>query len=75
VLDAVLSAIVRTGRVIAPSADDTLETGDELIFVCAPEQEPGSATAIGRGMSLHHQCRAYWLAREHAPGLAAEPGR
>lgn len=38
--DSVLSAIVRGGRVIAPSPDDTLEVGDELIFVCSPEQEP-----------------------------------
>jgi len=38
--DAALTAIVRGGRVIAPTADDTLEAGDELIFVCAPEQEP-----------------------------------
>lgn len=38
--DAALTAIVRGARVIAPSADDTMEAGDELIFVCAPEQEP-----------------------------------
>lgn len=38
--DAALTAIVRGNRVIAPSNDDTLEAGDELIFVCAPEQEP-----------------------------------
>jgi Trk K+ transport system NAD-binding subunit len=31
---------VRGPRVIAPSADDSVEIGDELIFVCAPEQEP-----------------------------------
>jgi K+ transport systems, NAD-binding component len=47
--DAVLSAIVRTGRVIAPSADDTLETGDELIFVCAPEQEPALQLLLAEG--------------------------
>jgi trk system potassium uptake protein len=38
--DSALTAIVRGARVIAPSPDDTLEAGDELIFVCAPEQEP-----------------------------------
>lgn len=38
--DSVLVAIVRGKRVIAPSADDSLESGDELVFVCAPGQEP-----------------------------------
>jgi trk system potassium uptake protein TrkA len=38
--DTALAAIVRGPRVIAPSADDSLEIGDELVFVCAPEQEP-----------------------------------
>lgn len=38
--DTALVAIVRGSRVIAPSADDTMEAGDELIFVCAPVQEP-----------------------------------
>ncbi|MFY9331877.1 MAG: TrkA family potassium uptake protein [Candidatus Nanopelagicales bacterium] len=37
--DSVLVAIVRGKRVIAPSSDDTLEIGDELVFVCAPQQE------------------------------------
>ncbi len=38
-VDSVLVAIVRGKRVIAPSSDDTLEIGDELVFVCAPQQE------------------------------------
>ena len=38
--DVSLAAIVRGSQVIAPSADDTVEAGDELIFVCAAEQEP-----------------------------------
>jgi len=38
--DSALVAIVRGPRVIAPSSDDSLEAGDELIFVCAPQQEP-----------------------------------
>lgn len=38
--DAALVAIVRGPRVIAPTPDDSLEAGDELIFVCAPSQEP-----------------------------------
>lgn len=44
--DSALTAIVRGSRVIAPSADDTLEAGDELIFVCAPEQEPALQTLL-----------------------------
>jgi trk system potassium uptake protein TrkA len=37
--DVVLVTIVRGARVIAPSADDALEVGDELLFVAAPDQE------------------------------------
>ena len=38
--DATLVTIVREGRVIAPTADDPLEGGDELLFVAVPEVEP-----------------------------------
>jgi len=38
--DAVLSAILRDGRVITPTADDPLEVGDELLFVASAEAEP-----------------------------------
>lgn len=37
--DTALVAILRGGQVIAPSPDDPLETGDELLFVSAPDQE------------------------------------
>jgi trk system potassium uptake protein len=37
--DSVLVTIVRGGQVITPSADDTLETGDELLFVSSTEAE------------------------------------
>jgi trk system potassium uptake protein TrkA len=37
--DASLVAILRDGRVIAPSADDPIEAGDELLFVAASEAE------------------------------------
>lgn len=37
--DTALVAILRGAQVIAPSADDPLETGDELLFVAAPDQE------------------------------------
>lgn len=37
--DTALVAIVRGPRVIAPTPDDPLESGDELLFVCAPDVE------------------------------------
>jgi trk system potassium uptake protein TrkA len=37
--DVVLVAILRDTRVMAPTADDPLEGGDELLFVAAPDQE------------------------------------
>jgi trk system potassium uptake protein TrkA len=37
--DTTLATIVRDGRVITPSADDPLESGDELIFVTSAESE------------------------------------
>ena len=37
--DTALVAILRGGQVLAPSADDPLETGDELLFVSTPDQE------------------------------------
>ena len=37
--DTSLVAILRSGQVIAPSPDDPLETGDELLFVSTPDQE------------------------------------
>jgi len=37
--DSVLVAILREGRVLAPSADDPLEAGDELLFVASQEVE------------------------------------
>jgi len=35
--DAVLTAILREGRVLAPQPDDPLEGGDELLFVTAAD--------------------------------------
>ncbi len=37
--DSALVAIVRGSRVLVPTPDDTLESGDELVFVCTPEVE------------------------------------
>ncbi|HAM22796.1 MAG TPA: potassium transporter TrkA [Actinobacteria bacterium] len=38
-MDTALVAIVRGGRVITPTPDDTLEAGDELLFVSAENQD------------------------------------
>jgi len=38
--DTALVAILRDARVIAPTMDDPLEGGDELLFIATPEQEP-----------------------------------
>lgn len=37
--DTALVTIIREGRVLVPSGDDTLEGGDELLFVAAQERE------------------------------------
>jgi trk system potassium uptake protein TrkA len=38
-VDTSLVSIIRDTRVITPSADDSLEAGDELLFVASPDQE------------------------------------
>lgn len=45
--DAALVAILRGGRVIVPTEDDSVEAGDELLFVAAPEVEPAIRAAVG----------------------------
>jgi trk system potassium uptake protein TrkA len=37
--DTALVTIIREGRVLVPGKDDTLEGGDELLFVAAQERE------------------------------------
>jgi trk/ktr system potassium uptake protein len=37
--DTALVAIIREGRVLVPGKDDSLEAGDELLFVAAPHRE------------------------------------
>lgn len=41
-----LVAIIRDGQVIVPSRDDTLEVGDELLFVAGSEAEGGIQDAL-----------------------------
>jgi len=44
--DTSLVAILRGRRVIAPSADEPLESGDELLFVTMPEHEEALRRAV-----------------------------
>ena len=39
-LDTTLVSILREGQVITPSKDDSVEIGDELLFVSVEAQEP-----------------------------------
>jgi trk system potassium uptake protein TrkA len=45
--DAALVAILRGGRVIVPTSDDSIEAGDELLFVASQDVEPAIRKAIG----------------------------
>jgi trk system potassium uptake protein TrkA len=45
--DTALVAIIRDARVIAPSPDDSLEAGDELLFVSSSEQESSLEELLG----------------------------
>src|SRR5688572_18559108 len=51
--DSALVAILRGKRVVVPTADDSLEPGDELIFVCTAEVEDAvRAVVLGDGPPL-----------------------
>ncbi|MBX6768893.1 MAG: TrkA family potassium uptake protein [Actinomadura rubrobrunea] len=45
--DTALVAILREGRVLVPSSDDTLEPGDELMFVASQDVEEELAELLG----------------------------
>ncbi len=45
--DTALVAIIRDTRVITPSPDDSLEAGDELMFVASPDQEEALEILLG----------------------------
>lgn len=45
--DTALVAILRGGRVIVPTPDDSVEAGDELLFVASPDVEPAIRQAVG----------------------------
>jgi trk system potassium uptake protein TrkA len=44
--DAALVTVIRGGRVIVPQADDALEPGDELFFVCVADVEDEIRSAL-----------------------------
>lgn len=44
--DVALVAIIRGRRVIAPTPDDTLESGDELVFVCHEDAEEATRSVF-----------------------------
>lgn len=53
-VDTALVAIVRGTHVIAPSPDDPLESGDELLFVCSPAQEEALQELLAPGHVPRH---------------------
>jgi trk system potassium uptake protein TrkA len=56
--DTALVAIIREGRVLAPSKDDPVEAGDELLFVSAPDVEEQLQELLSphgpRALRQHH---------------------
>lgn len=46
--DVVLTCVVRGDRAITPTPDDTLEAGDELLFILSPEADPAALAAALR---------------------------
>ena len=50
--DSALVAILRGKRVVTPSPDDSLEAGDELVFVCTSEMED-DVRAVILGRRIH----------------------
>jgi trk system potassium uptake protein TrkA len=44
--DAALVAIIRGNRVITPTPEEPLESGDELLFVALPEAEAAIRSAV-----------------------------
>jgi trk system potassium uptake protein TrkA len=48
-LDTALVTIIREGRVLVPGRDDTLEGGDELLFVAAQEREEELGRLLSAG--------------------------
>jgi trk system potassium uptake protein TrkA len=56
--DSALVAIVRGKRVLVPTPDDTLEVGDELVFVCTAEmEEQVHAVVLGRAAARPQPAR------------------
>ena len=51
--DTVLVAIIRDERPIAPTRDDAMEVGDELLFITTAEQEPQLQQLVGSRARLN----------------------
>jgi trk system potassium uptake protein TrkA len=52
--DTVLVAIIREERPFAPTADDAMEAGDELLFITTPEQELELQQLVAPGSRPKH---------------------
>jgi trk system potassium uptake protein TrkA len=50
--DAVVVAILRGGRVLVPSGDDSLEAGDEVMILCIDEVEDEVQTILAGGRPM-----------------------
>ena len=50
--DSTLVGIIREERPIAPTRDDALEAGDELLFLTIPESEPALEQMLSPGHSV-----------------------
>jgi trk system potassium uptake protein TrkA len=53
-VDTALVAIIREGRPIVPSADDPLESGDELLFVATTDMGPALEELLAPGEHGNH---------------------
>ena len=52
--DTVLVAIIREERPLAPTADDAMEAGDELLFITTTEQEENLQQLVAPGSRPRH---------------------
>jgi trk/ktr system potassium uptake protein len=51
-VDCVLVGIIREGNAIAPSRDDAIESGDELLFIATPDVEDELEAMLSPGQRL-----------------------
>jgi len=70
-IDTVLTCLVRQQRAIAPSADDVLEVGDELILVTSVDREDELARLLNPDSQRGEEQEREEDLGEDAPGTAA----